>query len=71
MAALGRKHLAPLLALGIVYGDPALAPFNEDNKCNDGNRQKGNGQQHQDIDITLTGGLESPHDCTWKTCDNT
>src|SRR5690606_32742672 len=55
MTLLRCKYLVALLTLGIVNGNAALPALNEYHEANNRNRNQGYQNQHDDIDITLTG----------------
>ena len=58
VAGLRSEDLAALLTLGIVNGDPPLTTLDEDHERNDGNGDQPDGQQRDDVDITLPSRLE-------------
>src|SRR5690606_7793985 len=58
VARLRSEDLAALLTLGIVNGDPPLTTLDEYHETDDGNGNQPDGEQRDDIDITLPRRLE-------------
>ena len=71
MAGLRCKHLAALLALGVMHRDATLATLDEHHERDDRHGQQADADQGEDVDVTLTGRLERLTDGARQACNDT